>query len=120
MIKRVVVFGSRNYNDYEEAKKHIDICISKIKSEYTLVFVSGTCRGADSLGERYAEENNYLLETYPAEWERLGKRAGHVRNRKMAEVGDYFVCFWDGKSLGSKSMIGFVTESGKPIRVIRI
>lgn len=120
MIKRVVVSGCRNYCNYAEAKKYIDICISKIKTEYTLIFVSGACRGADLLGERYAQENNYALEKYPAEWDVYGKSAGPRRNRKMAEIGDFFICFWDGQSAGTKTMIDFVTELQKPIRIIWI
>lgn len=45
MIKRIVVAGSRNYNNWNEAKEYIDFCIKKIKNEYTLVFMSGYCRG---------------------------------------------------------------------------
>ena len=46
------------------------------KNKYTLVFVSGTCRGADMLGERFAAENGYEIERYPADWKRFGKSAG--------------------------------------------
>lgn len=120
MIKRVVVSGCRSYNDYNEAKKFIDICISKIKTEYSLIFVSGACRGADLLGERYAQENNYTLEKYPAEWDKFGKSAGPRRNKKMAETGDFFICFWDGKSPGTKTMIDFVRELEKPLRIFWI
>lgn len=120
MTKRIVISGSRNYNNYEEAKRYIDICINRIKSEYNLIFVSGVCRGADLLGERYAEENGYSIERYPAEWEKFGKKAGPLRNRKMAQIGDYFICFWDGKSAGTKSMIDFATALKKPIRIIKI
>ena len=58
-MKRIVVAGCRDYNDYDEAKAYIDMCIEKIKSKHEIVFVSGSCRGADRLGERYAEDNGY-------------------------------------------------------------
>lgn len=117
MIKRVVVAGSRNYNDYDKAKEYIDLCISEIKNKYTLIFLSGGCRGADMLGERYAEENGFKVERYPAEWDRYGKEAGPKRNREMAEGADFVICFWDGKSRGTKSMIKYATLNGKPIRI---
>ena len=91
MVKKIVVSGSREYNNYEEAKKYIDVCISKIKYEYKLIFVLGVCRGADLLGERYAEENGYPIERYPAEWNKFGKKAGSLRNQKMAQTGDFFI-----------------------------
>lgn len=39
MIKRIVVAGSRDYNNYSDAKEYIDLCISEIKNKYTLIFV---------------------------------------------------------------------------------
>ena len=51
LIKRIIVAGCRNYNDYSEAKEYIDFCIKNIKNKYTLIFISGGCAGADSLGE---------------------------------------------------------------------
>ena len=86
MIKRIVVAGCRDYNNYDEAKKYIDLCIEKIRQNYKLIFVSGGCSGADKLGERYALENGFVIERYPAEWEKYGKAADPLRNKKMAEI----------------------------------
>ena len=120
MIKRVVVAGCRDYDDYNEAKKYIDFCISEIRKKYKIVFISGGCRGADLLGERYAMENGFNVERYLAKWEEYGKSAGPRRNRKMAESADFVVCFWDGKSRGSRSMINYAKELNKPIKIKRI
>lgn len=116
-MKRIVVAGCRDYNDYDEAKAYIDMCIEKIKSKHEIVFVSGSCRGADRLGERYAEDNGYKIERYPAQWSKYGRCAGLIRNKEMAEVGDYIICFWDGKSRGTKSMIDIANRMGKNISV---
>lgn len=105
IVKRVVIAGCRHYTDYQEAKKYIDFCISEIRSQYNLIFVSGGCKGADLLGEQYARENSLKIERYPAQWEIFGKKAGPKRNKKMAEIGDFIICFWDGKSRGTKSLI---------------
>lgn len=116
-IKRVVIAGGRDYNNYDEAKRYIDYCISNIRKEYTLVFLSGCCRGADMLGERYAEENGFRVEKYPADWEKYGRNAGPKRNKQMAEAGDYVICFWNGKSRGTKSMIEYARKLGKPVKI---
>ena len=120
MIKRVVVAGSREYLNYTEAEKFIDACISKIKNEYELIFISGGCRGADKLGERYAKEHNFKIEYYLAEWDKYGKKAGIMRNEIMAKRGDFVICFWDGKSKGTKSMIRYAEENQKPLRIKKI
>ncbi len=119
MMKRVVVAGGRDYNHYEDAVAFIDYCIQNIRHRYTLVFVSGGCSGADALGERYANEHGFQIEIYPAEWKKYGRRAGPKRNQKMAEMGDYIICFWDGKSRGTYSMIYHAKKLGKPIKIKR-
>ena len=120
MEKRIAVAGCRDYNDYAEARQYIDFCISKIKNEYTLIFVSGGCKGADMLGERYAREYGYKIEKYLARWDKYGRAAGPKRNIKMAEASDFIICFWDGKSRGTKSMIEYAKKLEKPLRIKKI
>ena len=117
IIKRIVVFGCRDYKNYKEASQYIDFCISNIKTEYKLVFVSGHCRGADIIGERYAQERGYEVELYPAEWKKYGNCAGPIRNEKMSVIGDYFIGFWDSKSTGTKSTIKYVLQNHKPLKI---
>ena len=115
MTKRILVAGCRSYNNYEDAKIFIEQSISKLKEEHTIIFVSGYCKGADMLGEKYALENHYKIERYPANWAVFGKAAGPKRNKLMAEVADYVICFWDGSSKGTKSLINYVDKLNKPL-----
>ena len=70
------------------------------------VVISGTCEDSpDVLGERWAEQRGILIERYPADWNRFGRRAGMLRNSHMAYVGEALVAIWDGKSPGTKQMI---------------
>ena len=85
-----------------------------------MVFITGDCRGADKLGEQFALENNYNVEKYPADWERFGKSAGPKRNETMAKVADYIICFWDGKSKGSASMIEYAKRYKKTVFIKQI
>lgn len=116
-VKRVVIAGCRDYDNYEQAKVYIDSCLSKIRKENNIIILSGGAKGADALGERYAKENRLRVEKYPADWERYGKSAGPKRNEQMAIVGDYVICFWDGKSRGTKSMIALAKKYQKPLRI---
>ncbi len=120
MTKRIVIAGCRDYNNYEQAKEYIDFCISNIKEKYKLIFVLGGCRGADELGKRYAIENGFEFELYPADWKKYGKSAGPKRNLQMAQICDCVICFWDGKSKGTKSMIDCAKKGNKPLRIKRI
>ena len=68
MIKRIVIAGCRDYNNYAEAKTYIDFCLSDIRRENNIIIVSSCASGADAIGERYAEENGFKVEKYPADW----------------------------------------------------
>lgn len=112
---RIIIAGSRNYTNYEEAKTKIQFILSQYQSETPFVFLSGNCNGADRLGERFAKENGYPLELYPAEWKRYGAAAGPIRNKKMVDLCDAVICFWDGKSKGTAGLIQYAKKANKHI-----
>jgi hypothetical protein len=42
---------------------------------------------------------------FSADWDKLGKRAGVLRNEDMAKKADALVLIWDGESRGSANML---------------
>lgn len=120
MIKRVVIAGCRDYNDYYSAKAFLDKELAEIKKDNEIIILSGACQGADLLGERYAYENNYEVERFPAQWDLFGKNAGPIRNRLMANKADLVICFWDGVSRGTGGMIEYAESIGKKVKVMMI
>lgn len=99
---KVIIAGSRNFYNYELLKSECDRILKGLSD---IEIVSGTAKGADTLGERYAVERGYKLTKFPANWNLHGKSAGHIRNREMAEYADMLICFWDYRSRGSLNMI---------------
>ena len=85
-----------------------------------VTIISGTARGADRLGERYAAEHNMKLERFPAEWDKYHKGAGPIRNHKMVLAADAVVVFWDNESSGSKNIIDYAREENVPYKIIRV
>jgi hypothetical protein len=104
-------------NDYSSSTFKTVDRVENIKKEHNLLFVSGGCSGADKLGERYATEHGYKIEVYPAEWKKYGPPAGPIRNMKMAKISDFVICFWDGESNGTRSMINCAKKLNKPIKI---
>ena len=80
---RVIIAGTRTFADYALMAHKLDQILSRKLPD--VVILSGCCRGADQLGERYAAERGLPVERYTAEWERLGKRAGPIRNQQMVD-----------------------------------
>lgn len=126
---RIIVAGSRNFNDFKLLFKSVekiqkDIIDKKFEDISRVCIVSGTARGADRLEELYAEKIGLHIYRFPADWDGLGKRAGYVRNAEMAkfavEDGNYgvLIAFWNGKSRGTKHMIDLANKYGLKVHVI--
>ena len=116
MDKRVVVAGCRDYNNYEKARLFIDRCISNIVKDNNIIIVSGGAKGADAIGERYAKEKGFKIERYPADWEKYGRSAGPWRNKQMAEISNYVICFWNGKSKRNKKFDWFHKKGKQTVK----
>ncbi len=114
---RVIIAGGRDFNDYPLLKTTMDNALCNITDEITVV--CGKARGADTLGEQYANEKGYNVDYYPANWKQYGKRAGYLRNEQMAQNADALVAFWDGESRGTKSMIELAKRYGLKVRIKR-
>jgi len=102
---RIVIGGCRNFNNYDFFKRCADECIFKLPKNIKITIVSGHCRGVDSLAERYAKENDYKLDIFPADWEKYGRAAGPIRNEKMVASAQVVLALWDYKSKGTKNLI---------------
>lgn len=114
---KVIVAGTRNFNDYQKVKEYLDDFRLSVPIQ---CIVSGGATGADKLGERYAKENNIPCVIFPAHWEQHGKSAGPIRNKQMAQYADYLIAFWDNKSKGTKSMITEMDKLGKLFHVVSV
>jgi hypothetical protein len=115
---KVIIAGSRGFNNYKLLAQQCNRFLSSKRKECNIVIVSGHARGADTLGEKYAKDEHFDLEIYPAQWDKLGKKAGFVRNEQMAQVADAVIAFWDGKSHGTKHMIDIANDKGLLVRVV--
>ena len=116
---KVIIAGGREFCDYALLCESCDKFLCQKHQTHDIVVISGTARGADILGERYAHERGYAVEKYPADWKRDGKAAGPIRNAQMAKVADALIAFWDGNSRGTQNMIDLARLKPLPFRVVR-
>jgi len=106
---KLCIFGSRNFADYKLLKEKVD----KIHLETPISeIVSGKAKGADSLGEIWAKENNIPIKEFPADW-LLGKKAGPLRNEEMAQYCDKAIGFSVNNSRGTANMCECLHKYGK-------
>ena len=102
---RLIVAGSRHYQDQRMIDYYLDRIIESAGILSGLEIISGGARGADTAAIYYARKRNIEHCVYLPDWERNGKRAGMMRNRDMAGVSSHLLAFWDMKSPGTDNMI---------------
>lgn len=119
---KVIVAGSRDFNDIKLLTTELDNLklLSDNNDKPITEIVSGTARGADTLGELWATRNNVKITKFPAEWDKYGKSAGYIRNELMAQYSDILYAFWDGTSKGTEHMIKLAKKHDLKIRVIKV
>ena len=115
---KVIIAGSRGFSNYKLLREKCNEYLREKRKISNIIIVSGHARGADTLGEKYAQDEGFSLEIYPAQWDKFGKRAGYRRNEQMAEVADALIAFWDGGSRGTKHMIDIMNEKNLLVRVV--
>lgn len=113
---KVAIVGSRKYPDEREVRVFVALLALE---DPELVVISGGAKGVDTWAESEAQRCGVPIELYLPHWA-MGKAAGLMRNREIAQVCDRMVAFWDGTSTGTKHAI-FVASSEfkKPVEVRR-
>jgi len=115
MNMKLAIIGSRTFDDYNLLQETLE----QYKAKITLV-VSGAAKGADLLGENWANSNNIKTLIFPANWEKYGKRAGFIRNEDIIKNCDCVIAFWDGKSKGTAHSISLCEKYDKPYKIVKI
>jgi|SRR5688572_4102066 hypothetical protein len=118
---KILICGSRHFNDYDLLKKEV-LNALPIGNYVRATIISGHARGADTLGERFAEEMQWELDVYPADWETYGKRAGPIRNTQMLREGkpDMVIAFRGPNSRGTQNMINQARKAGVEVVVVDV
>jgi hypothetical protein len=112
---KTVVAGSRSITNFQTVVTAIE------GAEWPLSRVlSGDADGVDSLGIQWAEENDVPVDHYPPDYDTYsGRLAPLERNSEMADDADALIAIWDGKSTGTKHMIGEARKQGIRIHIHR-
>ena len=115
---KLAIVGSRGFNDYEFLREKI---LDLIEENEIVVneIVSGGAKGVDTLAEEFAEDLDYEITVFEADWKGLGRKAGPLRNTQIVEYSDIVVAFWDGESRGTLDSITKAKSLGKEVHIIK-
>ena len=108
---RVLVCGGRDYDNTER------VCDVLAGLRPSLV-IHGAARGADSLAGLWARMSGVDVAEFPANWDKHGKAAGHIRNAQMLTEGkpDVVVAFPGGR--GTEDMKRRARAAGVEVREV--
>jgi len=105
---RVIVCGGRVFNDSAKLNQ----VLNALHFEHGITeVIAGGAAGADTLAVRWAEGKGIPATVIMADWARYGKRAGWLRNNKMADENpDAVIAFPGGR--GTAMMIEIANSRG--------
>ena len=112
---KVGIVGTRSFDDYNLLKTILYRNINIPDIEY---IISGGAKGADTLAEQFATENNIKTIIFKPDWNKYGKSAGFKRNIDIIKESDIIFAFWNGKSKGTKHDITIAKEINKKLIII--
>ena len=102
---KVAIVGSRNL---------ANIMIDQYISEEAEEIVSGGAVGIDSCASEYAKNKGLKLTEFLPQYERYGRAAPIVRNKKIVDYADKIIVFWNGSSKGTLFVIKYAKGSESP------
>lgn len=113
-----IIAGSRGLagmGDYEL------VSLAAKRSGYKVLrVISGTAKGVDTAGERWATEHGIEVKRVTADWGADGKSAGYKRNERMRNQADALIAVWDGESRGTKHMVSIMHDVQKPVYLLKV
>ena len=115
-MKKILICGSRSWT----SGKVIRDIVGLIKEDVTIIH--GDCKtGADAIADHYANLRGLTVMAFPADWARLGRRAGPARNTRMLDENpDLVIAFTDDleRSRGTRDTVTKARKRGIPVEVI--
>lgn len=101
LVERAIVFGA------------LDALHS---SQGVEILIHGGAPRADSVAGEWAAERGVLARVFHAQWDKLGKQAGPIRNRQMLERGKPSVVIAFPGGRGTANMVTLAEGAGVPVR----
>ena len=115
MTLRVLVCGGRTFRDRAMVFAALD-CLHG-NTPIGLV-IEGGAAGADAFAYAWAKARGVQVATYIADWEKLGKAAGPVRNKRMIDHGKPDLCVEFPGGRGTADMVRRCEAAGVEVRKI--
>lgn len=112
----VLITGSRDWSNIKAITDKLD---DLFDNDSKLIICHGDARGADRIAADYARRMNIPVRSFPANWDKYGKRAGVIRNQQMLDEfkPELVLAFPIASSIGTYDMIRRARSAGVTVIV---
>ena len=99
---RILCTGSRDWKDWEAIRRCFAFWVPYAGGTITVIHgaqvteetdalgrKTGEKWGADHIVDQLARQMGAIVDPHPADWERWGKKAGHLRNQEMVDLNNH-------------------------------
>lgn len=111
------VCGGRDYLDANTVRWYLSMAEPACD-----MLVCGGARGADQLGLDWALDTDTFFVVFPADWDRFGRSAGPIRNRRMGrflrDSGRHCLGYAFPGGAGTSHMIDVLEQEGIEYEVV--
>lgn len=112
MAYRILITGSREWTDQDAIFDAI-VRAARAALDFEIVVIHGAARGADTYAGEAASRLGFKVETYPADWDNFGRKAGFLRNARMVKLGaDVCLAFILNESPGASGCAELARKAG--------
>jgi hypothetical protein len=120
MTYRILITGSRVWENVEIISDAIISTWQEAGSPKDTILIVGRARGVDTFAEMFGETLGFTIEPHKAHWEKEGKSAGHQRNQRMVNSGaDICLAFLRNGSKGTANCIKLAEKAGIPVQIYK-
>ncbi len=114
---RLLVCGGRDFTNFEGLNEELTWLAGL---HPITVIIHGGAQGADKLAGEWARLARIPVEIYPADWDKHGRAAGPLRNKRMIIEGkpELVLAFPGGR--GTANMVQQAREAGIVVKEVEL
>jgi hypothetical protein len=118
----LALVGSRDFHDYDRFVQGVEQSLEEwdLRIEDIKCIISGGAKGADTLAERFSKDRNIAIIVLSPDWNKLGKRAGLVRNSDIVEASTHMIAFPTKTSKGTYDSINKAKKKSIHLKIVNV
>ena len=117
---KVVVVGSKGFDDYALLEAYIDKKLSRVAQEDTIEIITSHSKSTVDLAVRYAQERGYRHTHFQTDPAKYKAQAYPQVNQELLAYADSIIAFWDCQEGAAGTLIKKAKEAGVRVAVKQI